>query len=76
MRGADYALAPDVHITPSVNRKNLLLVLTALIVPGGLIALFGAILFKQLQRYPKAKQVLAKIRVPALRPIFPVRQAA
>ena len=50
-----------------MNRK-LALIVAAIIVPGGLIALFGAMLFKALTQTERGRRVvdLAKRRVPAL----------
>jgi len=50
-----------------VNRK-LALIVVAIILPGGLIALFGAMLFKALTQTERGRRVvdLAKRRVPAL----------
>ena len=63
--------------------RKTILILAALIVPGGLVALFGAWLFKQLSQTERGRKVvdLARQRVPAwmavLRtPLFQQRQAA
>ncbi|HYS09170.1 MAG TPA: hypothetical protein VEP66_10510 [Myxococcales bacterium] len=50
-----------------MNRK-LALIVVAIILPGGLIALFGAMLFKALTQTERGRRVvdLAKRRVPAL----------
>ena len=65
-----------------VNRK-IALILAALIVPGGFIALLGAFLFKAMGRTERGKKVIdyAKGRVPALASqvratLSPARQAA
>ena len=54
-------------ITEGVNRK-LALIIAAIILPGGFIALLGAILFKALARSERGRKVveLAKKRVPSL----------
>jgi hypothetical protein len=55
-----------------VNRKLALIVL-AIILPGGLIALFGAMLFKALTQTARGRRVvdLAKRRLPALHTLGP-----
>jgi hypothetical protein len=55
------------HVCFDVNRK-LSLILLAVVLPGGLIALFGAMLFKALTQTERGRKVvnLAKRRVPAL----------
>ena len=48
--------------------RKLLVIVTALIVPGGLIALFGALFLRQLSRTERGQRVLqwARARVPAV----------
>ncbi len=75
-------MASPVHISNPVNRK-ILIVLAALIVPGGFIALFGAWLLKALSRTERGRKVIdfARDRVPVFAPqprpeLVPARQVA
>ena len=74
-------MASCVQNLGSVNRK-LAFILAAIILPGGFIALLGAVLFKALTRSARGRKVvaLAKQRVPALypsrSPMFADEQAA
>ena len=74
-------MAPCVHTLSNVNRKFAVIV-AAIILPGGFIALLGAVLFKALTRSARGRKVvaLAKQRVPGLypfrSPLFADEQAA
>ena len=52
--------------------RKIVILLAALIVPGGLIALFGAALFKAIQRTERGRKVidLARRNVPAFPAYF------
>jgi hypothetical protein len=60
-------VASEMHVRNDVNRK-LALIIAALVIPGGLIALFGAMVFKALIQTARGRRVvaLARKRVPAL----------
>ena len=66
-------------IKPGVTRK-IAIIVAAILVPGGLIALFGAALFKAMQRTERGRKVisLARRSVPAMPAYFrgAQRQAA
>lgn len=55
---AEFALAPGVHIHVSVNRK-LALLIAAIVLPGGFIALFGVIFLKALSQTERGRRVVA-----------------
>ncbi|MFL5439633.1 MAG: hypothetical protein ACJ79W_10780 [Myxococcales bacterium] len=63
-------------------KRKLALILAAILLPGGFIALFAAVLFKALTRSERGRKVvaLAKQRVPRLyssrSPLFVNEQAA
>jgi len=62
--------------------RKLALLVAAIVLPGGLIALFGAVVFKALTQTARGRKVveLARKRVPALRTlrasVFGEQQAA
>jgi hypothetical protein len=74
-------MASCVQTLSSVNRKFALIV-AAIILPGGFIALLAAVLFKALTRSERGRKMvaLAKQRVPGLypfrSPLFEREQAA
>ena len=55
------------HVRDDVNRK-LALIVVAIVLPGGLLVLFGAMLLKALTQTERGRKVveLAQKRVPAL----------
>ena len=69
------------HVRNAVNRK-LALIIAAIVLPGGLIALFGAMVFKALTQTARGRKVveLARKRVSALQslrgPVLGEEQAA
>ena len=69
------------HMLRGVHRK-LALILAAVVIPGGFIALFGAILWKALTQTPRGRKVVegARKRVSGLQAlgasVFGERQAA
>jgi hypothetical protein len=74
-----YVLAPVLQPTSGVNRK-LGLVVAAILIPGGLIALVGAFVLKRLAQTQRGQKVLrmARSTVPpwAKVPLLGSRQAA
>jgi hypothetical protein len=74
-----YVLAPVLQSTAIVNRK-LGVVVAAILLPGGLIALLGVYVLKRLSQTPRGQKVmqLARASVPswAKVPLLGARQAA
>jgi hypothetical protein len=72
-------LAPVLQTTSGVNRK-LGVVVAAILLPGGLIALLGALVLKRLSQTSRGQKVLqmARASVPAWAkvPLLGARQAA
>ena len=56
-----------VAIHPRVTKTRILALLAAIVVPGGLIALFGIALYSALKRHPRGQRALdvARRSVPA-----------
>jgi len=52
-----FALAPCVQLTHYVNRR-ILMVVAALVLPGGFVALFGALLVRAASRTERGRKLL------------------
>jgi hypothetical protein len=65
-------VAPDVHTPADVNRK-LALILAAIVLPGGFLALLGAMFVKALTQTERGRKVveMAQKRVSALQSLRP-----
>ena len=75
-----FALAPRVHSSTGVNRK-LALIVAAIVLPGGFLALLGALVVRALSQTERGKKVveIAERRMRSIgfgAPLFTEREAA